>query len=120
LITYLLVTNFQLFAKTAREFDWEFSRHPIFRNEERFAGIRKDLSGKKVIGYFSDEHHNIGDYYGTQYALSPIIVARDVQREWVVGNFIKSERIPQDAEKKGLFLMRDYGNGIVLYWRKGE
>ncbi len=88
----------------------------------RFAGLRGALPAHGVVGYVSDadEGEATWEFYETQYFLTPALLERSTQHELVVGNF---HHTPVDADwlaGQSLVLLRDYGDGVMLFSRKRE
>jgi hypothetical protein len=79
---------------------------------------------RSVVGYLSDlplaDAPGQAAYFGVAMALAPRLVVRDADGPaWVLGNFSR----PQDfaaAEAAGLELVRDLGNGVILFRRCGR
>jgi hypothetical protein len=53
-------------------------------------------------------------YYRTQYFLAPLVVAPDINREFVVANVSSPSSLPALAAAHGLTVAQDYGNGVAL------
>ena len=92
---------------------------------ERLREALPYLANQAEVGYLSDISFEVANgsaaYFGIMYALAPHLVTRSADRqEWVVGNFSQ----PQDYAAAGaahhLEVVRDFGNGIVLFrrWRQ--
>jgi hypothetical protein len=87
--------------------------------ENRFDALRKILPPRGVVGYFSNCTDYDGNYtarwYVAQYALAPVIVAHSSGHQLVVGNFCT---VPPDFAAitgSGLNLIKDFGNGVMLF-----
>ena len=88
------------------------------RSDERFAALKAHLPVSGVIGYIGEANDSATpDYYLTQYALAPLVVDLSPNHEIVVGNFPSTppSKIPQN-----LRLMKDFGNGVMLFSSKEE
>jgi hypothetical protein len=81
------------------------------------------LANQAEVGYLSDISFEVTSgsaaYFGVMYALAPRLVTRSADREeWVVGNFSR----PQDYAAAGaahhLDVVKDFGNGIVVFRRR--
>jgi hypothetical protein len=82
----------------------------------RFIELKKALPAHGVVGYITDEIDEIPwNYYQTQYALSPVIVDKTPGRELVVGNFRDSAVAREIVANSDLILLKDFGNGVVLF-----
>ena len=83
--------------------------------ERRFDELKKWLPEHGVVGYVSDETDAIKEtesYYLTQYALAPLVVVRGADRPLVVGNFGHGGQVAPVANLK---IVKDFGNGVVLF-----
>ena len=60
----------------------------------------------------------LAQYVLTQYTLVPQIVRNSPDLPLVVGNFIDGPPAPGFLEKNGLFPLKDFGDGLVLYRRE--
>lgn len=97
----------------------EFSEVRI--SEERVQAIRRDLPSHGTLGYIadelppnSDERLHSHEFFHIQYALAPLILVDSPQYPLVLGDFhapVNSERIA----KLKLVMVRDYGNGVMLF-----
>lgn len=88
------------------------------RSDMRFAALKAALPQRGVVGYVGEPGPAAnGDYYLTQYALVPLIVDRSIQHSLVIGNFpnIAPSAVPDD-----LRLVKDFGNGVLLFAAKGS
>ena len=127
LILFALVSNVQLFKQTATTFDSKsIGSDEITLYEKRFKGLKEMLSSHNVVGYITnkclkdltaDAEATMG-YYLTQYTLSPVIVVNDPERQLVVGNFHNTATIPKISTKRNLILLKDFGNGVMLFRRE--
>ena len=87
----------------------------------RYEGLRAALPPDAVIGYISDlrpeDARSTLLFLGAQYALAPRIVVDDDRHEWVLGNFSVPADFAALGANRGLRLVRDFGNGVILYRR---
>jgi hypothetical protein len=84
------------------------------RSDLRFAALRAALPQHGVVGYIGNPRNSAAaDYYLAQYALAPLVIDHSVNHPLVVGNFIDSPPLP--APSNNLRLVRDFGNGVVLF-----
>jgi hypothetical protein len=101
----------------------QIGRDPVSLYEKRFDEIKKDLPAFGTIGYITDKYYkNIGldqkaatDYYLTRYALSPVLVTSSVTHPLVIGNFHDTSAGLKTATEAGIILIKDYGNGLMLF-----
>jgi hypothetical protein len=88
----------------------------------RFRDLASALPGTGIIGYVSDVPTNqtLGAvlYSSAQYTLAPRLVTDQRGKappEWVIGNFSKPLDVVRFGTQRGLTLVKDFGNGAVLY-----
>jgi hypothetical protein len=85
--------------------------------EGRFSDISNDLPKDSVIGYLTDADPNLAstsaEYYLAEYALAPVVVANNVDQKLVMAN-VHTPQPPEFYRSRGLELVRDYGNGVLL------
>ncbi len=89
----------------------------------RFAGALEILPASGVIGYLSDMPlgENIGSiaYMAAQYSVAPraILPVEKLQAEWALGNFAHPGNFAERGAQAGYRIVRDLGNGVVVYRR---
>lgn len=100
----------------------------ISANDLRFDDLRRVLPKAGIVGYVGDPHveaYTLGErndtalqffrrYLLAQYALAPVVVVEGTEPDLVVGNFEPDAVRPAPP---GFRLLRDFGNGVVLYRR---
>lgn len=87
----------------------------VVRSEQRFAAAKAQLPGRGVIGYLGESgNEGTENYYLAQYALAPLVVDRSANHRFVIGNF---EGAPHEIPEN-LQLIRDFGNGVLLFANK--
>lgn len=87
------------------------------RSDVRFAAPRIELPPRGVIGYIGESGDPTADYYLAQYALAPLVVDRSLNHALVIGNFPSA---PPPVQVEGLRLVKDFGNGVLLFARKEQ
>ncbi len=79
------------------------------------------LPPSAVVGYLTDlepKDRSAPIIFRTaQYTLAPRLLQPGTAQEWVIGNFSKALDFRAIGAGKGLQLVQDYGNGVVLYRR---
>jgi len=91
------------------------SRAVAQHSDQRFAELRRALPGRGVVGYVGEAAESgVADYYLAQYALAPLVVERSQDHPLVIGNFPASQPASPPATVKGLVLVKDFGNGVLL------
>jgi hypothetical protein len=82
-------------------------------SDRRFALLKAALPQRGVVGYLGESGPlAIGRYYLTQYALAPLVVENSPNHALVIANFPSS---PPTARPENLRLVKDFGNGVLLY-----
>ncbi len=83
--------------------------------QTRFAPLRPLLPRRGVVGYVSDRPDAEEEYFLTEYVLAPLLLDRGGAHAVVVGNFFDPARAPAIAARMGLVLLRDLGEGVMLF-----
>jgi hypothetical protein len=97
----------------------------IHAQPERLREAVRYLPDKAVIGYLSDLPFDgvpgQSAHFGIMYALAPRLVTRSADsHEWVVGNFSHPLDYAAAGRQHQLELVKDFGNGIVLFRRRAR
>ena len=122
---------FVLFANTKylkQEFEFRkdlIGQDSITLYEQRFEDLKKELPVHGIVGYITNKRckevlHNVDTasyYYLTQYALSPIIIDNNPDRDLVVGNFDNNHFYKMLKNRE---LVKDFGRGVLLLKRKAK
>ena len=82
--------------------------------EQRFAGLKRDLPADGMVGYVSDLSEN-GILLAAQYALVPVLIVEHPPTGLVIGSFSRPMDYAEFGRVRGLTLIKDYGDGITLY-----
>lgn len=87
----------------------------------RLAGVAAALPPDAVIGYVSDLPAGSAAagaaFHTAAYALAPRLLVPSTDKDWVLGNFAASQDFAAFGRQHGLLLIRDFGNGAVLFRR---
>jgi hypothetical protein len=59
----------------------------------------------------------VKEYYLTQYALVPLVVRYAPDGDLVIGNFFDPDTAPALVRERGLVVLRDFGEGLLLLGR---
>lgn len=85
--------------------------------ESRFAEIKREVPRDGTVGYLTDADPGLtsttAEYYLAQLAMIPTVVANRADTPLVMANV----HTPQPAgfyQSRGLQLVKDYGNGVML------
>jgi hypothetical protein len=92
----------------------------ISDQQVRFAEAAASLSPSGEIGYVTDQKQNVewAMFLGAQYVLAPRVLVpldRHPQSQWVLGNFARAIDMAAYAGRHDLVLVRDFGQGVVLF-----
>lgn len=95
----------------------------IAATQERFAAALELLPPAAVIGYLTDMPitGNAGTvaYMTARFAVAPraLVPVGGLATEWAVGNFAHPADFALVGAQSGFALVRDFGNGVVVYRR---
>lgn len=91
----------------------------------RLQELTSALPAERIIGYVSDvpAGKTLASvlFSSAQYTLAPRFVTNQNVKpapDWVIGNFSQPLDVVQFGKERGLILVRDFGNGAVLYRRQ--
>jgi hypothetical protein len=91
----------------------------------RFQELISALPAEGIVGYVSDvpASKTLASvlYSSARYTVAPRLVTDQSVNpapEWVIGNFSMPLDVVQFGKDRGLTLVRDFGNGAVLYRRQ--
>jgi hypothetical protein len=104
------------------------SQDDVSTNERRLAVLRPLLPAHGLVGYLGDPEpigaaprdsnaaalHQFRHYLLAQYALAPALLVKGTAPEFVVGNFGAGTTPTAPA---GFTIVRDFGDGLVLFRR---
>jgi hypothetical protein len=89
--------------------------------QARLAGVMKAIPRTAVVGYFSDAGNGstaaLAMFNSARYTLAPRLLVEGTDRDWVLGNFTKPADYAAIASERGLRVVQDFGNGVVLLGR---
>ncbi len=88
----------------------------------RMDGALQMIPPAAVIGYLSDlpfdQPGGAAGFMAAQHAVAPRALVNDKsQGEWVLGNFAHPGDFAALGAEAGLTMVRDFGNGVVVYRR---
>jgi len=93
----------------------------------RFQDLMPELPATAIVGYVSDapasQILSSVLYASAQYTFAPRLVTDQRTKpapEWVIGDFSKPLDVVQFGKQRGLILVKDFGNGAVLYRNQGH
>jgi hypothetical protein len=87
----------------------------------RFPDVKPFLPASGVVGYLGDQKEkdmqSVMAFMLAQYNLAPVVLEQGARHEWVVGSYISAPPTPDRLRELHLKIVRDFGNGVVLYRR---
>ena len=88
--------------------------------ETRFREAAAALPASGEIGYVTDQKENRewAMFLGAQYVLAPRVLVetgKHPHSPWVLGNFARQIDLTQFANRRGLTVVQDFGQGVVLF-----
>ena len=86
----------------------------------RLAGVMETIPRTAVVGYLSDQNNStaaLAMFNSARYTLAPRLLVEGTDRDWVLGNFTKPSDYAAIARERGLRVVQDFGNGVVLLGR---
>ncbi|CAB1074543.1 hypothetical protein D1AOALGA4SA_2362 [Olavius algarvensis Delta 1 endosymbiont] len=84
--------------------------------EDRFAVVRKDLPAHAPVNFVSDHPDKSVDYLYVRYALVPARIVRGLKpmHDLLIAQYLNTPGIPSF---EGYQLLKNYGNGVLLFKR---
>jgi hypothetical protein len=126
MVFFPLLFNISFLLEQISTFNHKHINSIVLR-EERFQPLKTFLPQQGVVSYISDikpqkeinkyQKTYLATYYLTQYALSPLLIVNNRDHSLVIGDF-DSNITPGDVEFKDLLLLRDFGQGLMLFERR--
>lgn len=115
------------YSQFLSEYSRSADQFQIGAQAARFRDALAALPAGGIAGYVSDVPSS--DVQGqamlgaAQYALAPRVLVplkRGGNAEWVVGSFARPNEAPRVAAERGLRIVSDYGNGVVLFRKESR
>jgi hypothetical protein len=103
----------------------DFGNDELSRHDRVLRQVREVLSSENPdsIGYIADRPltewtpKDVETFFRTQYGLAPIVVHQNVEEAaFVVGRL--SGPVPNEPQLSGFVLVRDFGEGVLLFRKK--
>lgn len=119
-----------LWLEQAAAWPESIGRDEISANDVRFLELREALPPSGRVGYLGDpapggdtpseredrDLRHFRRYLLAQYAVAPVVLVENTEPDLVVGNFEAGDARPAPD---GFELVRDFGEGLVLYRARG-
>jgi hypothetical protein len=95
------------------------------RLADRFSEVSTVVPPGARLAYLSDipVDKDSGALHSTaQYAIAPRLLdtTPDTPRQWILGDFYQPYDAARTAQERGLEVVRDFGNGVVIFRRSGR
>lgn len=107
----------------AAEWPARSAQDEISAYQRRLEVLRPALPARGVVGYLGDPEptgagalQHFRRYLLAQYSLAPVLLIESAEPDLVVGNFLPGAT---PAPPAGFQLVRDFGDGLVLFRRSG-
>ncbi len=82
--------------------------------DSRLAAVKADLPKRGTVGYLTDHPEEVSNYYGTQFALTPLVVANSPGHDRVIAIFLDAAAGQRLMAELDLRTRRNYGGGLML------
>ena len=114
---FLITTVYSLTVIKETIIDKRFG--PGIYYEERFAAVRQDLPAHAPFNFVSDQPTDGVDFFYVRYALIPARLVEGLKpsHDLLVVQYLNTPGIPSF---KGYKLLKNYGNGVMLFKRSAE
>jgi hypothetical protein len=91
--------------------------YKLVDQERRFAPIRDIVPPSALVGYVSDLATDPTLVLTAQYALAPRLIVKNPSSGWVIGNFARPQDFEAFGRARGLTLVKEFPDGVVLFRR---
>ena len=108
------------FQAIVKHYEIQSINDRVTRFEKSISLLKEKLPPHGIVGYFNDiepETLYAEEYWRTQYVLSPIIIQKNLDHQFIVG--VLHPSVPERRRYEGinLSLIEEFGGGIVLLKR---
>jgi len=127
LVIFAIFTNIRFFRHSLdKQYSDKFFEDEISLFEKELIPLKDALSGTNVVGYITDkrservlvEFDSIKKFCMMQYVISPTILINSVDSNLVIGDFKNPDNIKsQPFLRRRFLIVKDYGNGLMLFKR---
>jgi hypothetical protein len=93
--------------------------YKLIDQERRFAPVNEIVPPNALVGYVSDRPTDYTLTLTAQYALAPRLLVPNPTSNWVVGNFTRPQDFATFGRQRGLTLVKEFPDGVVLF-RKSQ
>ena len=116
----IAASMFLFFKIIFQHYELESYRDNFTRFERNISLLKEDLPLRGTVGYFNDIEPEIlysQEIWRTQYAISPLIIQKNLDHQFIVGVLHPSVPERTRYEERNMSLIKDYGEGITLLQR---
>ena len=121
LIGAALVSNAHLLFQISQFAESQEGQDGVSELQQRLLQLAPSLPAHGPVGFVSDlppgDTTGDAEFHVAQYALSPRLMVRGVEAPVVVGSVHAAGAAQEMAGRQGLTVVRDFGNGLVLFGR---
>jgi len=134
LVALTCSSAFSALWQNARSYGEAPETDPVTVHESRILTLKELLPASGSVGYITSVENDrifaaektfanvefLGQYVLTQYTLAPLVVRNSPAYPIVVGNFIAGGPDQEFLDKNHLLLVRDLGDGLIIYRKGGK
>ncbi len=91
--------------------------YKLIDQERRFAPVKELVPPDALVGYVSDLDNDPTLVLTAQYTLAPRLIVKNPSSGWVIGNFTRPQDFEAFGRARGLTLVKEFPDGVVLYRR---
>jgi len=129
-----LYGNLDLLVSKVRSYPDSPWNDSVSLHEKRIEPLKAALPPAGSVGYVTTVENErffslersfrdvelLGQFIATQYTLAPVFVYNSPGYPLVVGNFLSGPPDPALLRRHGLVPRKDFGDGVILFERRGE
>jgi hypothetical protein len=93
--------------------------YQLAAQQERFEPLNRELAPNLSLGYVSDLKPEAAVVLGVQYSIAPRLLVVDAPHQLTLGNFSRPQDYAEVGRARGLSLVKEFPNGVVLYRKTG-
>ena len=120
----VLAGNVRNVRKELKRFNNQKVENKETRHVRRFEKIKDLLPEQGILGYFTNREYSTDDdtrfFFLTQYALSPLIIVRSTKPQIIIADVSNSFNIIEFSNKYNCCLLKNFGDGILLFRKRTE
>ena len=94
--------------------------YQLAAQQERFEPLDREVPPNVSLGYVSNLKPDAAIVLGVQYSVAPRLLVVDAPHQFVLGNFSRPQDYAEFGRTRGLSLVKEFPNGVVLYRKTGQ